>query len=433
MWDLGQTCTFTCVVFPSLMTLLPALVQSSLGEKCAVYLDQVTDLPLHLQSLRLRLDRVLTYLSSTPLGPLAQKLPVPADDQLLLLFTVVLVCLCTVAVMSWRNPLGFLRRTPSYAPASNPQVTEEDFSYITPGDILDPPVDESEPDIIALRCRGTLYPLKFRAYAIDDGALTVGHLREAAAKQLNAQSPDHVRLMYKGRLLKDDEQTCKAQGLKQHSEVLSVVSEVASSQLDESGQNLNPTSIPAPNQSRPTSSDASSPPTPTGKSKNKRKNKGRKRPTVPEPNPQPFNPSINLAGEQTRTIPEPTTQPFDPIRNAAGEKRRTTPQPVDWSSDPAQPPNLKLIRTPLEQISALAGWLQQEIVPRCYQYMADPPSDPKKRDYEYKRLSETILAQVMLKADGIEPDGNSTAREARRALIKEAQATLNKLDSISKL
>lgn len=417
------------------MTLLPALVQSSLGEKCAVYLDQVTDLPLHLQSLRLRLDRVLTYLSSTPLGPLAQKLPVPADDQLLVLFTVLLVCVCTVAVMSWRNPLGFLRRTPSYAPASNPQVTEEDFSYITPGDIVDPPADDSEPDIIALRCRGTLYPLKFRAYAIDDGALTVGHLREAAAKQLNAQSPDHVRLMYKGRLLKDDGQTCKAQGLKQHSEVLSVVSEVANSQMDESGQNLNTTSIPAPNQSRPTSSEASSPPTPTGNKKRKEKERRRRerRQAVPEPNPQPFNPRSNFADEQTRTIPEPTSQPFDPARNAAGEKRRTTPQPIDFSSDPAQPPNLKLIQTPLEKISALAGWLQLEIVPRCDHYLADPPSDPKKRDYEYKRLSETILAQVMLKADGIEPDGNATAREARRALIKEAQATLNKLDSISKL
>ncbi|CAG8304137.1 unnamed protein product [Penicillium salamii] len=381
------------------MTLLPpTLVQSSLGEKCAVYLDHVTDnLPLHLQSLRLRLDPILTYLSSSPLGPLAQKLPFAAEDQPLALLAAVIVCLLTVAVMSWRNPLNFLRRSPSYAPASNPQVNDEHFSYITPGDIVDPPADDAEPDIIALRHRGTIYPLHFRAYAIDDGVLTVGDLREQAAVKTDAESPDRVRLLYKGKLLKDNKRTCKAEGLKQHSEVLCVVSEVGASDIsDDSGHNvaMGVPAVPAPGstQSRPTSAEASSPPTPTGKSKKGRKNKRNKKPAA-----------------------EPT------------------PQPVDLSSNPAPVPNIKQIRNPLDQVNALVGWLRQEMIPRCDQYAADPPSDPKKRDYEYKKLSETILAQVMLKADGIEPDGDQTAREARRALIKEAQAALNKLDTISKL
>ncbi|CAG7994086.1 unnamed protein product [Penicillium olsonii] len=380
---------------PRSMTLLPpALVQSSLGEKCAVYFDQVTDtLPLHLQSLRLRLDPILTYLSSTPLGPLAQKVPLAADDQPLALLGAVILCLFTVAVMSWRNPLNFLRRSPSYAPASNPQVNDEHFSYIGPGDI-DPPADDAEPDIIALRHRGTIYPLHFRAYAIDDGALTVGELRQQAAIKTDAESPDRVRLLYKGKLLKDNQRTCKAEGLKQHSEVLCVVSEVGASDISDDSGPHGATGVPTPTstQSRPTSAEASSPPTPTGKSKKGRKNKRNK-----------------------KTAPEPT------------------PAPVDLSSNPAPVPNLKLLRTPLEQVSALMGWLRQEMIPRCDQYVAEPPSDPKKRDYEYKKLSETILAQVMLKADGIEPDGDQAARDARRALIKEAQAALNQLDSISKL
>lgn len=155
------------------MTLLPpTLAQSTLGEKCAVYIDQVVDiLPVHLHSLRHQLDPILTYLSNTPLGPLAQKLPFTPDNQPIALFAAVAVCLFTVVVMSWRNPLKMLRRSPSYAPASNPHVSDEDFSYITPSDIADPQVDDSEPDIIALRHRGTIYPLRFRAYAIDDGVL----------------------------------------------------------------------------------------------------------------------------------------------------------------------------------------------------------------------------------------------------------------------
>lgn len=376
------------------MTLLPpALVQSSLGEKCAVYLDQVTDnLPLHLQSLRLRLDPILTYLSSTPLGPLAQKLPLAADDQPLALLAAVIICLFTVAVMSWRNPLNFLRRSPSYAPASNPQVNDEHFSYITPGDIVDPPADDAEPDIIALRHRGTIYPLHFRAYSIDDGILTVGDVREEAAKKTDAGFSDRVRLLYKGKLLKDDRRTCKAEGLKQHSEVLCVVSEVGASELsDDSGPSITTAvpAAPAPTQSRPTSAEASSPPTPTGKSKKGRKNKRNKKTTAPEPVPT-----------------------------------------VDLSSNPAPVPDLKQLRTPLEKISALAGWLKQEMIPRCDQYVADPPSDPKKRDYDYKCLSETILRDVILKTDGIESDGDET-RFARRALIKEAQAALSKLDSLN--
>jgi hypothetical protein len=386
------------------MTLLPpALVQSTLGEKCAVYLDQVTDnLPVHLQSLRLRLDPILTYLSSTPLGPLAQKLPVAGDDQPLALLAAVIVCLFTVAVMSWRNPLNILRRSPSYAPASNPQVSDEDFSYITPNGSVDPPVDDAEPDIIALRNLGTIYPLHFRAYAIDDGVLTVGDLRKEAARKTGATHPDFVRLLYKGKLLKDNTRTCKAEGLKQHSEVLCVVSEGRTSDNSDEGQNLPtataPVPAPAPTQApRPTSAQGSSPPTPPGgKSKNRRK-KGRNGKKSPVSRESP------------------------------------APQPVNRNTVLSPPPNLKQLRTPLEQISALAGWLQQEMIPRCDEYVMDPPSDPKARNQEYQKLSETILAQVMLKADGIEPDGNQTAREARRALIKEAQAALNKLDSIAKL
>lgn len=79
----------------------------------------------------------------------------------------------------------------------------------------------------------------------------------------------------------------------------------------------------------------------------------------------------------------------------------------------------------------MAGWFEQEMKPLCEEYIANPPSDPKKRDYEHKKLSETILAQIQLKADGIEPNGDEVARSARRALIKDTQAVLGELDRIA--
>jgi hypothetical protein len=108
------------------------------------------------------------------------------------------------------------------------------------------------------------------------------------------------------------------------------------------------------------------------------------------------------------------------------------PPASDRSSTPLQPPNLKFLETPLEKVSALVGYLQQELIPLCDEYVADPPTEPKKREFEYRKLSETILAQIMLKADSIEPNGDETVRNARKALIKEAQATLNRLDQAGK-
>lgn len=98
---------------------------------------------------------------------------------------------------------------------------------------------------------------------------------------------------------------------------------------------------------------------------------------------------------------------------------------------PPPSPNIKNLGA-LEQVSALLGYLKQELVPLCDEYVADPPSDPKKREFEHKKLSETILAQIMLKADGIVPDGDATIRNARKALIKEAQANLDRLDQVGK-
>ncbi|KAJ6164934.1 hypothetical protein N7470_003606 [Penicillium chermesinum] len=298
------------------MTLLPSpLAQSTLGEKAALYFDQVTD----------------------NLPPRA--LPFDVDEQTGAVYIAVFLGLITVAVMSWANPLsGFWRRDYSAAP----KVNDEDFSYITPNDIVDPPynapryesqryepqhdggVDENEPDVICLRHRGTIYPLRFRAYAIDDGLLTVGALRQEAAAQTGAGNPDRVRLLYKGNLLKDDSRSCKAEGLKQHSEVLCVVSEVGAS----------------------TSSDVS-------------------------------------------------------------DGDAASARPGSSSSQVGDPED--------EADSA-----------------ANPPTDPKKREYEYRKLSETILAQIMLKADGIEPDGNVDVRNARKALIHEAQSALNRIDQVNR-
>ncbi|KAJ5172090.1 hypothetical protein N7492_004683 [Penicillium capsulatum] len=388
------------------MTLLPSpLAQSTLGEKATVYLDHVIDnLPEFLHSLRPRLDPVLSV-PATSFRSVARALPFDADDQPTALCAAIFVCLLTVAAMSWGNPLSNLwRRSPNYSAA--PHVSDEDFSYITPDDIVDPPsnapryeksnaprfetqydgnADETEPDVICLRHRGTVYPLRFRAYAIDDGVLTVGDLRQEAAATTGAQSTKQIRLLYKGQLLKHDSHTCKEQGLKQHSEVLCVVSEVGAntpSDLSDAGEQRRPDSSSSRADGEPTSPH---PEEGSGKKKSGRKKKGSKK--------------------------------------GKGRTQDTLEVP---------PPALHRGPNAMEQVTALAGYFQQELVPLVDDYVANPPTEPKKREFEYKKLSETILAQIMLKADGIEPDGVETIRNARKALIKEAQANLNRLDEVDR-
>ena len=397
------------------MTLLSLpLAQSNLGEKATLYLDHVTDNLPFLHSLRPRLDPFLNW-SATSFHSIARALPFDADDQTIAFCAAILVCLLTAA-MSW-NPLSNLwRRSPNYTAA--PHVSDEDFSYITPDDIVDPPSNaprydtrydantaDTEPDVICLRHRGTVYPLRFRAYAIDDGALTVGALRQEAAATTGAQSTKQIRMLYKGQLLKNDARTCKEEGLKQHSEVLCVVSEMGAI----TPSDLSDASEPAPGRPTSSSSRVDGEPEPSGpaeggkKKKSGKKGKGKKK--------GKDRASDTLEVPPSSTPPRPSLSP---------------------SGLPPPAPNLKALPDPLEQVSALAGYFQQELAPLVDEYVADPPTEPKKREFEYKKLSETILAQVMLKADGIEPNGVERVRNARKALIKDAQGALNQLDGAGK-
>ena len=73
-----------------------------------------------------------------------------------------------------------------------------------------------------------------------------------------------------------------------------------------------------------------------------------------------------------------------------------------------------------------------DLAPKVKDFMAHPPPDAKAREFEYKKLSEAILTQVLLKLDGVETLGDDALRAKRKALVKNVQAELTELDRVGK-
>ncbi|KAL9038048.1 MAG: hypothetical protein Q9180_003370 [Flavoplaca navasiana] len=221
--------------------------------------------------------------------------------------------------------------------------------------------DSNRTDILILKYRATTYPLCLPADAIADGGITVGEVRRLAGRELKIEDPNRVKLIYQGKILRNDILPCREEGLKQNSEILCVVSGASS--------------LPSHYQSSSSASED------------------------------------------------------EIIKSGIGGPR------VDSSTYlapemPAQKPPPKL--TNHETVEALASRFHTEFVPQCVSFTATPPTDPKAREFEYKKLSETILAQIILKLDTVEIEGDEVLKAKRREVLRETQNMLSILDTVGK-
>ena len=344
--------------------------------------------------------------------------------------TSLLVALCTflflllhnIHKMSWTSRLGNLGRfSPFSRPANGPtKVSDSDFSYITADDLRKhqeetisdqqhrsaSPVDygpQRDTDVLILRNKKREYAVHFPAYCIAKGELTVKEVRDVAASKAHTDSK-RVKLFYKGKNLKEDNRTCKQEGLRDGSEILLSISE----HHDDAGSSSGESGDEEVDDAQEGGGEGGRRKRRNRGNKSKRKNRREAaRETgsgTSTPDRLPTNLGVPLSQASTHTGGSHTGS------RAASPKPAATPA------------------TPMGKLDALTSTLAS-FRSDVENFIRSPPEEMSKRDFEHKKLSETILTQVLLKLDAVETEGDVDARNRRKELVKETQAVLNQLDA----
>jgi BAG domain-containing protein len=347
-------------------------------------------------SLQSAVDRSLTTIAAT-LADSSQYIAdtLGVDPNLVLYSTIGCLLLAVPLVMS---RYGWSSITSPYGPSSAggvPNITNDDFSYITSEDLQDPlssgrqtryytrterPPPAPEDDILILKNKGANYPAHFPAYSIGDGKLRVSDIRNRIAVELDISDrrARRAKILYKGRQLKEPAAPVRDYGVKNKSEIMIVVPDSGAS--ESSSVTDEEMVIVAEEDTGP--SDAK-------KRRNKKKSKKGKR-----------SPRDDDSGSNNSSLP------------AQGSD---FPGP---SSNPAA----------LAKLREIDADFMATLYPMAQDFIARPPTDPKKLVDEHRRISETTMQNILLKLDAVEPNGDQETRMRRKELVQKVQNTLKDLD-----
>ena len=294
-------------------------------------------------------------------------------------------------IMSWSSRFSNLGRFSPFTrspPQGSTIVSDADFSYITTEDLKrhqqqNAPEDMGPPrdtDVLSLRNKGQSYAVHFPAYSIAKGELSIGQVRDQAGRKIGVDAR-RVKLIYQGKNLKDDGRLCKLEGLKHESQILLTIGDISASGSDDEDDSAD---------GQTDSAD------PDSAKRRRNRNKNKKRRNKPK-NSGTSTPDASNLGV-----------PYPPAQNS----RAPSPKPP---------------QSALEKIASLRDVLYS-FEPGVTTFERTPPTEPAKRDFEGKRLSESILTQVLLKTDAIETEGDQEARAKRKELVKETQDILKRVD-----
>ncbi|KAK0760594.1 hypothetical protein N5P37_006789 [Trichoderma harzianum] len=293
-----------------------------------------------------------------------------------------------------------LNREQSFGAMSGgvPDVTNEDFSYITAQDIDDPRVEytdtryypprprsrgpsEPEDDILLIKNRGVTYPAHFPAYSIGDGKLFVKDVRDRIGllMDLSSRTTRRVKLLYKGKQLKESMYPVREYGVKNKSELMAIIPDAED---DNSGRSDDEMII------------VDEPRTESKSSKSKSKKKKSKK----------------------RSDKSEATSPTSPVDSGSNADATNGVPP-------------EVISAALKKLGDISDDFHSNWLPLCLNYIDSPPKDAKKREEEHRKLSESVMQQIILKLDGVETEGVDEIRQKRKDLVRRVQEVLKQLDT----
>lgn len=310
-----------------------------------------------------------------------------------------------------------------------PAVTEDDFSYITSEDLETfesprhhrhhshgahgadhysrsaPALSHPEDDVMLIKHREVTYPEHFPAYSIGDGKLEVDDViqRVKMIMDLSERDARRIRLFYKGRQLKEPRAPVREYGVKNNSQVMVVLGEPVGEGSGESSEEV----VVVGRDGRD-SREELEPPKRSRKSK-----RGRRKADDRSPRESTASLGLEVPVEDDR-------------RRGASRVRTRSPTSISNVSGASAAAGVP--GGPIEKLNSIAQHFDAKLRPLCDRFSDNPPSDERKRTDEHRKISETVMQQVLLKLDAIETGGEEGARAARKELVRDVQAVLKRMD-----
>jgi len=307
-----------------------------------------------------------------------------------------------------------------------PAVTDDDYSYITSEDLetIDAPrghhhhhdedhYSHSAPgpalsfghrkpayDVMLIKYKDVTYPEHFPAYSIGDGKLEVNDVIERVKMIMNLSPREArgIRLFYKGRRLREPKAPIREYGVKNNSEVMVVFGEPVGESSGDSSEEI--VVVGRDDYDAP--------------KKPKKKSRGRRRPDDRSPRESGSSFSLEV--------------PVDSSRRGISRVRTQSPSSlsaISGASAAAAVPG-----GPIEKLNSIAAHFEAKLRPPCYNFIDSPPSDPKKLKDDHRRISETVMQQVLLKLDEVDVAAEEGARALRKQIISGVQGILKRMDDI---
>ncbi|OAA56548.1 bag domain containing protein [Niveomyces insectorum RCEF 264] len=330
-----------------------------------------------------------------------------------------------------------------------PNVTDDDFEYITsedlnnnrtyepqspvtdhsatgssyfrpPNEVDDDLNDIPQDDVLLFRHGHRIAKEFFPAYVIGDGKLLVDDVRDRVQLiyKLSDAQTQRAKLYYKGKLLKDGAQPLCVSGVKNNSEIL-VTFPAEGDVASPSSGDLAGGSSASDGYPHPPSQHQPAP---------KKGNKGRRGDRSP---PQPAASSSSPSGGlevpgRGRSDQKKGSSSRAPSA-ASGVSGMSGASGVSGLSAISMPPALP--GSPMEKLNNIALHFHTKLQPLCDKFVAQTPTDAKKRGDDHRRISETVMQQVILKLDEVDTGGDDAVRSRRKELVNQVQDALKEMDA----